>query len=104
MIRKLFTTLILLALLCLGSFPLGAYSCQGYVKLYNYTEADLQVWIDGSNVGTIPTGYSPNWIPAQYGLHKVEVYKAGCYRSAYKYCEVSYSYPNAQVEIGKYDL
>lgn len=104
MIRKLVTTVILLVLLALGSFPLGAYSCQGYVKLYNYTEADLTVWIDGYNVGTINSGYAPSWIPAQYGLHKVEVTKAGCWRTAYKYCEVSYSYPNAQVEIGRYDL
>lgn len=101
MIRKLLATL---ALSMLGTTSLGAYSCQGYVKLYNYTEAELQVWVDGSNVGNIPAGYSPNWIPTQYGLHKVEVYKAGCWRSAYKYCEVSYSYPNAQVEIGRYDL
>ena len=104
MVRKLITTVLMFITLGLLASPLSAYSCQGYVKLYNYTEAELTLYVDGSDMGTIPPGYSPNWIPTQYGLHKVEVYKTGCWRSAYKYCEISYSYPNADVEIGRYDL
>lgn len=104
MIRKLLTSILLMAVVALLSSPLSAYSSQGYVKLYNYTESELTVWLDGTQFGTIPAGYAPNWIPTDYGLHKVEVYKTGGYSSSYKYCEISYSYPNAQVEISKYDL
>lgn len=104
MFRKLFAKLSMLVLVGLMATPLSAYSSQGYVKLYNYTEAELHLYVDGVDMGNIPAGYSPNWIPAQYGLHKVEVYKVGEWRTAYKYCEISYSYPNANVEIGRYDL
>lgn len=101
MVRKLVTTLAMFSLLSLTG---NAYSTQGYVKLYNYTDCELQVWVDGTNMGDVPVGYSPSWIPTQYGLHKVEVYKKGGWRGTYKYCEVSYSYPNALVEISRYDL
>lgn len=101
MIRKLFAALFVFAAL---TTPTTAYYSPGYVKLYNYTETELTVWVDGSQYGNIPAGYSPSWIPTEYGLHKVEVTKAGGWRSTYKYCEVSYSYPNALVEIGRYDL
>ena len=104
MIRKLFVSILLMGLVALLASPLSAYSCQGYVKLYNYTDCELQLYMDGTQFGTIPAGYAPNWIPTDYGLHKVEVYKTGGYSNAYKYCEISYSYPNANVEISKYDL
>ena len=104
MIRKLLTNLLLVSIVTLLSAPLSAYSAQGYVKLYNYTDTELNLYLDGTQYGTIPAGYSPNWIPTDYGLHKVEVSKAGGYHTSYKYCEISYSYPNANVEIGKYDL
>lgn len=104
MIRKLVATFLTVTLMGLLATPLSAYSAQGYVKLYNHTESELQVYLDGVHYGTVPTGYSPSWIPTDYGLHKVEVYKTGGYSSSYKYCEISYSYPNASVEIGRYDL
>lgn len=104
MIRKVIVPFLLMSLLGLLATPLSAYSAQGYVKLYNHTESELQVYLDGVPHGIVPTGTSPSWIPTDYGLHKVEVYKLGGYSSSYKYCEISYSYPNASVEIGRYDL
>lgn len=104
MVRKLLNTVLLGCLVALLATPLSAYSAQGYVKLYNHTDSELQVYLDGVLQGNVPTGISPSWIPTDYGLHKVEFYKTGSYSSCYKYCEISYSYPNANVEIGRYDL
>lgn len=104
MFRKLCTLAFTLGLVGSLSAPSTAYSSQGYVKLYNYTETPVTVWVDGTNWGDIEAGNAPTWIPTCYGLHKVEVNRCGEWRTAYKYCEVSYSYPNATVEIGRYDL
>lgn len=103
-VRKLLTSLLACSIFTLLAAPTSAYNAQGFVKLYNHTDAELQVWLDDVQVGTIPVGYSPNWLPTDYGLHKVQVYKVGDWHNAQKYCEVSYSYPNASVEINKYDL
>jgi hypothetical protein len=103
-VRKLIAKLSMLTLAVLLTSPLNACSNEGYVKLYNYTESELQLYLDGRLYGQIPPSVSPTWVPTSYGMHKVEVYKTGCYRVAYKYCEVSYSYPNAWVEFGRYDL
>lgn len=103
-VRKLFTSLLACSILTLLATPLSAYNAQGYVKVYNYTESELQVWLDDVQVGTIPVSSAPNWLPTDYGLHKVQVYKPGDWHNAQKYCEVSYSYPNASVEINRYDL
>lgn len=104
MVRKLFTSLLACSILTLLSAPLSAYNAQAYVKVYNYTETELEVWLDDAKVGCLPVGYSPNWLPTDYGLHKVQVYKHGDWHNAQKYCETSYSYPNASVEINRYDL
>ena len=104
MVRKILVSILWCVLLALLSSPLSAYSSQGYVKLYNYTDGELQVYLDGTQYGTVAPGVSPSWIPTDYGLHKVEVYRAGSWTSSLKYCEISYSYPNANVEIGRYDL
>ena len=104
MVRKLFTSLLSCLFLTLLASPLSAYSSQGYVKLSNWTESELEVYLDDTKIGTIPVGYSPTWLPTDYGLHKVQVNKVGDWHSSQKYCEVSYSYPNASVEINRYDL
>lgn len=101
MFRKIATTV---ALFILFSCKLQAYSTQSYVQLYNYTEQEVTLYVDGTNCGTIPASYSPSWIPAPYGLHKVEVYKLDGWHNTYKYCETSYSYPNASVTFGTGDL
>jgi len=103
-VRKLLTSLLSCLFLTLLANPLSAYSSQGYVKLYNYTDCELQVFLDDTQIGTIPVGYAPTWLPTDYGLHKVQVNKVGDWHSSQKFCEVSYSYPNAWVEINRYDL
>lgn len=100
MIRKLFTAAVLLA----STAVVTAYSSPSYLKVYNYTDCPLRVYVDGYDQGTIPVGTSPNWIAAPYGMHKVEVSKVNGYSTTYKYAELSYSYPNADVTIAKYDL
>lgn len=104
MVRKLLVSVLGFVLLTLLASPLSAYSALGYVKLYNYTDSELQVSLNGVPHGTIPVGYSAHWIPASYGLHKVEVARVCGWTSTYKFAEVSYSYPNASVTINRYDL
>jgi len=103
-VRKLFASILGIVLMTLLTSPISASSAQGYVKLYNYTECELQVSLNGVVQGNIPVGYSAHWIPASYGLHKVEVSKVSGWTTTYKYAEVSYSYPNAMVTINRYDL
>lgn len=102
MVRQLFA---LVALLVAPSLPVGAYSSQAYVKLYNYTDTDLQVRVDDTLYGCVPASGSATWIPTAFGYHKVEVCKPDKnWHTASKFCEVSYSYPDATVEFGRYDL
>ena len=102
MFRKLFTAAVLLASTITPVCQ--AYSSPSYLKVYNYTDSELKVYVDGYDQGTIPVSSAPNWIPAPYGMHKVEVSKVNGYNTAAKYAELSYSYPNADVTIAKYDL
>jgi|GEM_PF-6183309 len=104
MSRKLLATVKLFALALLVSAPISAYSSPSYLKVYNYTESELKVWVDGYDQGTIPVSSAPSWIPAPYGMHKVEVSKVSGYTTAAKYAELSYSYPNVDITIAKYDL
>ena len=103
-VRKLLTSLLACSILTLLSAPTNAFNTQGYVKLYNSTDAELEVWLDDVKVGVVPVGYAPNWLPTDFGMHKVQVNKSGDWHNAQKYCECSYSYPQATVEINKYDL
>lgn len=100
MVRKLFAAAVLLA----TTASVTAYSSPSYLKVYNYTDSELRVYVDGYDQGTIPVGSAPNWIPAAYGMHKVEVSKINGYNSTAKYAELSYSYPNADVTIARNDL
>ncbi|MFN8613948.1 MAG: hypothetical protein U0931_40825 [Vulcanimicrobiota bacterium] len=100
MIRKLFTAAVLLV----STASVTAYSSPSYLKVYNYTDSELRVYVDGYDQGTIPVGSAPNWIPAPYGMHKVEVSRLTGYSSTAKWAELSYSYPNADVTIARYDL
>lgn len=100
MIRKLFVAVVLLA----STASVTAYSSPSYLKVYNYTDSELRVYVDGYDQGTIPVGSSPNWIAAAYGMHKVEVSRMNGSYSTAKWAELSYSYPNADVTIARYDL
>lgn len=98
MIRKLLVAILLLVA------PLNACSNQSYLQFFNYTEKKLRVYVDGVEFGYIDPGYSPSWIPAVYGLHKVEVIPEGGYYQTSKYAETSYSYPNAHVSFAANEL
>ncbi|MBS2034078.1 hypothetical protein JST97_03770 [bacterium] len=100
MFRKLFAAVVLLV----STASVTAYSSPAYLKVYNYTDSELRVYVDGYDQGTIPVGSSPNWIPAPYGMHKVEAYRVSGSSSTAKWAELSYSYPNADVTIARYDL
>ncbi len=62
----------------------------------------VRAYYVGSN--KVAPGYSANWIPAPYGLHKVEVIPEGGYYQTSKYAETSYSYPNAYVSFAPNEL
>lgn len=103
MVRSLLLRFLMLGACLFLAQPLAAYNSQGYVKIYNYTGCELKVYLNGSHLGTIPAQSAPTWVPADYGYHKVELYKPN-WKGTSKYCELSYSYPNADVEVAAYDL
>lgn len=104
MIRKLLTATLALATLVGQTSSLSACSNQSYVQLYNYSEKPLKLYIDGVDRGEVAPSSAPHWIPAAYGLHKVEVYTQNSWSGTYKYCETSYSYPNAYVAFSSGDI
>jgi hypothetical protein len=103
-IRKLFTATLALATILGQTSSLSACSNQSYVQLYNYSEKPLKLYLDGVEVGEVAPSSAPHWIPAPFGLHKVEVYTQNSWSSTYKYCETSYSYPNAYVTFNTGDI
>lgn len=105
MFRSKFSQIILAAALALsGSAPLSASCGQSYLRFYNFTEKELRVYVDGVEYGNVGPGYSPTWIPARFGMHKIEAYHCGGWKSVSKWAETSYSAPNAWVEVARFDI
>lgn len=96
--RWLATLLLLLAV-----SPLGADN-QTYVNVRNYTCADIEVYIDGVNVGKVWKGYKDCY-PVEPGSHKVQTYRASDrWKASLAWVDLNTQYPYGTVWVNDYDF
>lgn len=96
--RKLIVTLLLLVITSI------AYAeCQAYVYIHNWTNDDLQVYIDGQNYGVAYKGY-PTWFYVDPGHHKIESYRLSDSWKAAKACVYVGCFPKGEVTIAERDF
>ena len=93
--------LLALLLSLMVTAPLGATD-QAYLTVQNWTSEDVEVYIDGSDVGKVWKGGKESF-PVPQGEHKVQSYRASdSWKASLAWVNLTSNYPNDTVWVCDY--